>query len=481
MLNPLTLPNIPNFVGRARELCLLHQISTKNESSIITVYGRRRVGKTELIQKAYGDRTLLKFEGIEGQSDAFQRKTFLTTLAKYTGDAALNYAETANWFQVFDLLAPYVKQGSVTIFLEELQWMANYESELIGCIKYAWDNYFKSNPNLILILCGSSASFIIKEVVQSRALYNRSSYEIPLLPFTLDETKEFFGIAASKNYVMDAYLSVGGIPEYLKKLKNETSVYLGLMKNSFYKESAFRFEFDKIFVSSFKDNPNYRKTIEFLSKKRFASRPEILKFLEKSSGGNISNVIEDLELCQIINSYTPFNQPESQLLKRYEISDPFIQYYIKFIKPEINQIEKNQFLQNPERAMPVDLWKQFLGYSFERFCKYNTEAIAKILGFNGIQYKVGSFYSKVTKSNDPGFQIDLIYARSDKVMTVCDIKYKDERYDLNDANGFLKSLEQLPKENNRYVQKVLISSSDPTETVLSNGCFDRVIKIEDLF
>ena len=482
MLTPYIAPNIPNFVGRVSELRVLRELSKqKKEAKIITVYGRRRVGKTELIQHAYGKRNLLKFEGIEDGDEALQRKVFLSMLAKYTNNHALNYSITENWIQVFDLLTPYVEKGEVTLFFEELQWMANYKTELISAIKHAWDNHFKKNPELILVLCGSSPSFIIKEVVRSKALYNRSNYEIPLLQFTLDETKQFLNKEKINSFVMDAYLSVGGIPEYLKKIKEESSVYLGLLKNSFYKESPFKFEYEKIFVSSFKDNPNYKKTVEFLAERRFASRPEILKFLNKASGSNITNVIEDLELCQFINCYKPFNNPESELLDRFEISDSFLQFYIRFIKKQLKLIEQNQFQISPERALPINQWKQFLGYSFERFCKYNSECIAKILGFNGVQYEVGSFYNKTTKAKDPNFQIDLIFSRADKVITVCDIKYKDERYDIEDANKFLKSLEQLPKTSQGHIQRVLITQSDPTEVVISKSIFNRVIKVEELF
>ena len=158
-----------------------------------------------------------------------------------------------------------------TVYLEELQWLANYESKMISELKYAWDNYFRHNENLILILCGSAPSFMLDYVVHSKALYNRSQYEFHLKEFNLFEVSLFLQERSNKE-IMDAYLTVGGIPEYLKWISRESSVFLSLCKNSFSSGSFFLCAYERIFTSSLSKNKHYKAVIEILSKRKFATR-----------------------------------------------------------------------------------------------------------------------------------------------------------------------------------------------------------------
>lgn len=228
-----TIKKKKDFIGRALELERLKKIAASNEEArIIVMYGRRRIGKTELLEQAFRDRNILKFEGIESLTEKAQFANAMSQLAIYTQEPHLAKTIVDTWSEFFQLLAKYVQNGTWTIYLEELQWLANYKATLIAELKYVWDNFFRHNPNLILILCGSSPSFMIDHVLHSKALYNRSQYEFHLKEFNLFETKEFLKKRSEKE-VMDAYLTIGGVPEYLKWVTKESSVFLSLCKNSF--------------------------------------------------------------------------------------------------------------------------------------------------------------------------------------------------------------------------------------------------------
>ena len=101
---------------------------------------------------------------------------------------------THSWREVLGALADFVEDRQCVVFLEEFQWLCSYETDLIAELKVIWDNRLRHNPGLLLILCGSSPSFMIKEVVYSKALHNRSLYEIALKPLSLTETKAFLGL-----------------------------------------------------------------------------------------------------------------------------------------------------------------------------------------------------------------------------------------------------------------------------------------------
>jgi len=478
-MKPLVIKTKKNFIGRTSELERLHKIASEKEASIIVMYGRRRIGKTELLEQAFKDRNILKFEGIEGLSEKAQFANVMSQLATYVKEPLLAKIVIENWREFFLLLAKYTKKGTWTIYLEELQWLANYESTLIAELKYVWDNHFRHNPNLVLILCGSAPSFMIDHVIHSKALYNRSQYEFNLKEFTPVETKEFLKNRSNKE-VFDAYLTVGGVPEYLKWVDKESSVFLSLCKNSFIPGGFFAREYDRIFTSSMSNNKHYKELIDILSRRKFATRKELTDICTTTSGGTLTSVLLDLEKSGFINSYHPFNLTGKTILTRHGIDDNYLQYYFKFIKPLEKHIVNGAYNQNPKSALKVDSYIKWLGFSFERFCRKYHYIIAKILQFSGIHYQAGAFFNRTTDQENPGYQIDLIFDRADNVYTICEIKYLQSKVGTSVIAEFEKKLALFPNKSNRTIHKVLICNEGADDALLRRSYFDEVITCTDL-
>lgn len=473
-MKPLHVKVNKEFIGRHWELEKLREIGSMGEASIIIMYGRRRVGKTELLEQAFSKRNLLKFEGIEGLTEEKQLSNAMSQLSTYADDNLLAKVHIDSWREFFEILTKYTAQGTWTIYLEELQWLADYKSTLISELKYVWDNYFRHNSNLVIVLCGSAPSFMLDQVVHSRALYNRSQYEIHLREFSLTETKQFLK-GRSQKEVLDAYLTIGGIPEYLKWVNKESSVFLGLCKNSFTSGSFFSREYEKIFTSNMSKNKYYKKIIELLSRKRFATRKEIMDTLNITTGGTLTDVLLDLEKSGFISKYHPFNLNENTTLMRYSISDNYLQYYDKFIKPIEKNISNGDYNNNPNMALKTDSYVKWLGFSFERFCRKNHSIIAKLLGFSAIQYKSGVFFSRSTDKENPGYQIDLIFDRADHVYTICEIKYLIGKVGTKVISEFEKKLSSFPNKKNKSIHKVLICNEGADAALLGKAYFDEVI------
>ena len=356
----------------------------------------------------------------------------------------------------------------------------HYKEKFISEFKYFWDNYYRHNKKLIIILCGSSPSFMINHVLHSKALYNRSTYEFLLKEFSLTETQQFLK-KRSEREVMDAYLSVGGIPEYLKWVNKESSVFLSLCKNSFTCGSFFSHEYKRIFTSSMAVNKNYKKIVEFLSKQNYSNRNQILTHLKLKSGGTLSSLLLDLELCGLIQKYTPYNLANNSLLARYCINDSYLQFYFKFIKPIELIIEEGVYNIDPIQAIKTDTYFKWLGYAFERMSRKNHKLFAKILGFESVNYKYGTYFSRATNSKQPGYQIDLIYERDDSVYTICEIKYQQSKTTVQVIEEFEKKLNLFKKPQKKTIHKVLITASGAEETLIKSGYFDRIITLKDIF
>ena len=468
------------FIGRENELRAMEKIGASSEAVLLIVYGRRRVGKTELIEHAYSNRNLLKFEGIEGYKQTEQQKIVMQQLAEYTKEPLLREVRIDNWIDVFRHIHQYTQKGTWTIYFEEVQWLSDYKADFIAELKYAWDNFFRHNPHIVLILCGSATSFMINDVVRSKALYNRSQYEIHLQEFSLKEASVFFKNRSFKE-VMDSYLSVGGIPEYLKRLREKSSIFLSLCNHSFKADSFFSKEYERIFISNFAKNKHYREIINFLSIRKFASREEILSHLNIKSGGKFSELIEDLTMCGFIDSYTPYYLTNDSKLLRYCIKDSYLQFYYKFIHPIEKDIQQGIYNENPEKAINDSVMQKWLGFAFERFCRSRHHLIAKILEFSGVRYKSGSYYSRSTIKEEPDYQLDLVFDRDDNVITLCEIKYLRAKVSSKVIQEFERKLQLFPNKNKKTYQKVLISAFGAELSLEEQHYFDAIITLEDLF
>jgi AAA+ ATPase superfamily predicted ATPase len=467
------------FIGREPELAQLRSLKDSKKAGLAIVYGRRRVGKTTLIEEAFKKDRIIKIEGTEGLDHKSQIENFLSTLRSVFKLPILNNVKASNWKECFEILASLVQKGRWIVHLEELQWMANYSQDLIAQLKPVWDNNLRKNPDLILVLCGSSPSFFTSEVLRSKALYNRSSLEINLGEFSLKESHEFLPKRSLRS-IFDAYLSVGGIPVYLDRLAKGHSVYLSLCQESFKRDSFFLHEYEKIFVSSFVQSECHRSVLKFLSKKRKATRNEIVKHLKLSSGGALTRVLQDLEACGFISRVVPLDKERDSLLSYYQILDSYLYFYNSFIYPNLSEILRGTFQKNPERLLDTKTFSQWLGYSFERYCRNHSAGIAEILGFSGVRYRSGTYFKRSTQTSF-STQVDLLFSRADKVLTVCEVKYTDTPVGLEAIDSVENKIKALDLPRSKDIQRVLISAAGATETLIERSYFDRIIGLEQLY
>lgn len=470
-----------NFIGRNHEQEIIHRAEANDSPSILVVYGRRRTGKTELIEQTLRRRSLLKFEGIQGQDQSYQIRRAFDQLASYTGNKLYQDLTIAGWSTFFEKLCDILEgeaASSVTLYLEELQWLANYDTELLAELKYFWDNRLRHLPKLLLVLCGSSPSFMINKVVRSKALHNRALFEIPVRPFQVSETKAFLGKKYTDEDVLEAQLTVGGIPEYLKYLKQDASILLSMCQNSFTSTGFFLNEIERIFVSSFADKPSYRQVIEALAERRFMTREQIAESAGVSSGGSLTELLEDLELCGFIERYSPYNVAARSRLVRYALSDNYLQFFYKFIDPIRDRVAQGKFNSSPLRALSLQSYRIFRGHAFERFCRSQDFRIAEILGFSGVDYKAGSYFDR--KSLASNFQVDLLFERKDRVYTICEIKYQEAPLGVKVFHEVQEKLTKMNLKKNYRVQLVLVTAGPVEEKLLHGAYFDRVITLGEL-
>lgn len=466
------------FIGREKELQSLRQSFLGDKAHLSVIYGRRRVGKSSLVTEAARGVRFFAFEGLENQPKQKQINAFIFQLEEFGADTR-KLKDSPDWLHVFALLKDLAsKRYPTVILLDELQWLANYRSELISCLKLIWEQKL-SKLNIKLVLCGSVASFMLKKVIKSKALYGRSDLVIHLEPFLLNDTKKLLN-NRGKDEILLAQCLYGGVPKYLTLLNDRSSILESLQFHTFSKDGYFLTEYDKIFISHFGKNPNYERTIRFLAGKKYgAGRKEIVEHLKVDNSGELSRILENLELAGFIAGIVPFDKKNNSVLKRYFLADNYISFYLNFIEPrkKQNQIDNTDFINNIYSSAQFKSW---LGISFELLCYHHRHLIARKLGFGQIEYTAGPYFRHNKNSKLKGVQVDLIFYRKDKVFVVCEIKYQEKTIGISILNELAEKIAKIPELENKTVQKVLISAGKVSAEVENSPGLNAILTADDL-
>lgn len=461
------------FTGRQREVSTLQSVDIKDKSRLSVIYGRRRVGKTFLVENAFSKRNVIKIEGLEGESTKAQKEQFIRQCRNFFPDRFRLVSATSHWTQLLVLLSECLGQEERVIFFDEFQWLANNRKQLVSALKYVWDNHFTKDNHVHMILCGSISSFIVKKVIRSKALYGRIDLEIHLQPLTISEMKTEVLKKRSVRDLFEIYFTIGGIPQYLEKFDLNRSPRLNIEQLFFSPEGYFLQEFERLFASHFGKNPTYKKILLHLAKVKFASREDLLHTLQLAEGGRLSDYLEELQLADFVEAYCPVNNPSSTALVRYRIADPYLLFYFRFIYPRAKKIKSGQQQFVPDQAYAI--WQ---GLAFEYFCDRNHELVAKKLGFSAVRYEHGSWFKKRDMAN--GAQVDLLFLRSDRVITLCEVKFQSEVIGKEVIEAVQNKIRLLPNPKQLAIEPVLISVSPASSELINEGFFCAILTGEDL-
>jgi hypothetical protein len=214
---------------------------------------------------------------------------------------------------------------------EELQWLANYRDDFLSEFKPFWDDRLRHNPELRVIISGSSPAFIVNQFVSTSAMYNRSNHMLKLEPFELEEIAAF--LRKGKRETLLAAITVGGIPEYLKQLKPASSVYTGLCEKSFVPGGFFRMEKDRMLVSSLAANRFYEDILDHLARHGHATREALHQATDgghrSKAGGSFTAALQDLVEVDFVEKYAPLTTKDPRRSRgvRYAIADEYLHFY----------------------------------------------------------------------------------------------------------------------------------------------------------
>lgn len=466
------------FIGRDNESEILKNLYESPKSELLVMYGRRRIGKSTLVKNFMKNKEhFYSFEALESQNTIEQVDHFVDQLKTQTNDNFLSQMKFESWHDVFNYLTEKIiktrRKKKLILFFDELQWMATRKSTLVPLLKFYWDTKWKDH-NVMFILCGSIASFMIDKVINSKALYGRITSEIHLTGLRIPEAVEFFQNKRSKEEILSHLLVFGTIPKYLEMIRLDRSFDQNIEQLCFSRHAVMIQEVEKIFYSQFQKETNYLKIVNAL-KNNMLSLNEISKKIEMPSGGGLKKYIDNLIKADVVALHIPWDRDINSKIRKYKISDEFLNFYFKFIEPNkklIAQSTGNSLF----KTLSKDNFNVWAGFAFERFCLKHSSYLAELMGFGKEVAIAGSHFSK----DDNQFQVDLIYKRFDKVITICEIKHSKNKITTKIIPEMerKKSLLSIPR--GFSVETALISLYGTDKALSDSGYFTHSVTLEDM-
>ncbi|MEM9887106.1 MAG: ATP-binding protein [Bacteroidota bacterium] len=471
------------LIGRKAEQAILQKALASREAEMISVIGRRRVGKTYLVRKVYAEHIIFELSGLQNLPAEDQLRNFTEQLnVFFTGN---NFEVPVDWLDAFFLLARVLREQKSkekkVIFFDEVPWMATHKSKFLSGLSYFW-NSWAVQQNVVVVICGSAASWMIQKILRDTGgLHNRVTRRIRLRPFTLAETKAFLlsrSIHFGNYELLQLYMAMGGIPHYLKEIENGQSVAQNINRICFSEGGLLKDEFLSLYPALFKHADYHVAIIRALATRaQGLNRKDLVQTAKIGDSGRISKVLVELEESGFITAYPNFGKKKKG--KVYRLTDEYSTFYLRFIEP--NLPETYDAWTNISQTQSYKVW---CGYAFENICLKHVPQIKKALGISGVYTRSNSFFSK---GNDyvPGVQIDLLIDRNDRAINLVEIKFHDDVFTITKAYAeqlrtkkrSFKSLTQTRK----HIFLTLITASGVQPNDYSGILIDVTLKSDVLF
>ncbi|NUO01649.1 MAG: ATP-binding protein [Saprospiraceae bacterium] len=418
------------FIGREKEIQLLEQVLAEDRPAFVAVYGRRRIGKTLLIRKVFGERLTFHLTGIANVTKEQQLANFQAAFERQA-PLSLQRETPENWFSAFQQLITFLETcppGKKVIFLDELPWLDTPKSDFISSLEHFWNSWASARNDVVLVGCGSAASWMLNKLIHSRGgLHNRVTTRIRLEPFTLREAETLLlrkNAALDRYQIIQFYMAVGGVPFYLDTFDGQLSPMQNIEISCFSKDGFLRTEFDHLFQSLFVRAERHIAIVEAIAtKSKGLTREEIIHLSGAPNNGSTTQLLEELEESGFIRKYQPFQKSNRQSL--FQLVDFFSLFHLKFIK-HANFRESGNWLA----ALESPTYRAWSGYAFEQVCLAHVPQIKQALGISGIFSQSSSWRSKGAEN---GAQVDLLIDRRDHVINLCEIKFSGEPFIITKA------------------------------------------------
>ncbi len=484
------------LIGREREQHILAQCLSSDMPEFIAIYGRRRVGKTFLVRTFFEGKDGVIFFDVMG-AKATPLKAQIRHFTKRLGEVFYRKARlvaSKNWDETFEVLTEAIDESDpnqkVVLFFDEFPWMATHNSRLLQTLDYYWNQYWSKNSRIKLIICGSSASWIIDKIVNNKGgLHNRLTQHMFLEPFNLAQTKQFLkkqSIHLNDKQILELFMAMGGVPYYLKKIEKHLSATQLIERLAFKQKSFLLEEFDNLFSSLFNDAAAFVEIIKAIAAVRYGILQDTLlkKMGEALQGKGGIDQLKALQNASFITSFRPHWHKRRGIY--YRVIDEYCLFYFYWIEPVKNTLLKNSLLAGYwDKLKAKPNWHSWAGLAFEAICYKHLPQITKALALSPTAIPNTWRYTPQKGDDEQGVQIDLLFDRDDDAITICEIKYTDKPFVITkEYAGKLQKKVDVFKKVTRTTKQLfiaLITANGIKRNHYSDQLISGVVTMDDLF
>jgi uncharacterized protein len=416
------------LIGREGPLKTLKDCLIKDSSSFVAVYGRRRVGKTFLVNQVFAGNFLFSTTGVFPKKKQAEMDQFIASLK----DAGASIeVPPKKWIDAFQLLKALIEKSAApkkVIFFDELAWLAAPSPDFLRVLSGFWNGWASKRNDIILIVCASAASWMTDNVIHDKGgLYQRLTDQIYLQPFSLKECEEMASamhLPFDRHAILEAYMIFGGIPFYWSRLSPQKSLAQNVDALFGGPDAPFKNEFAYLYSSLFESPEPYIALITALGKAKTSgglNRDEVRLAARLADTGLLSKRLRELEDCGFIRRYHQFGAKERGSL--YQLIDNFSLFYFKFLEGGVT--DPNFY----SHSLDLPSRRAWSGLAFERVCLQHIEQVKTALGAKNVLSDVSAFSVRSDREKGiEGSQIDLVIERRDRLIDLCEMKFASEEF-----------------------------------------------------
>ena len=472
------------IVGRKNELMELERHATSQKSELICVYGRRRVGKTYLVEQAFSNQFAFRATGLENGNCRAQLKSFHYRLREY-GDT--NRAAPADWFDAFSRLGKLLSSdqavrspyGRLIVFLDEFPWFATAKSNFPEAFGEFWNRYGAGKGDLVVIICGSATSWIISNVIENAgSLFDRVTCQLPLFPFSLHESEIFFqakGFGWNRRQIAECQMIFGGLPYFLDLLNPNESLAWNIDRYCFSPNAMLRSESKKLLDTTLKKSPVYDEIMRCLAFHTYGMDKTKCAETLRIPKTTFDRAVEDLKKCGYVQEYKASHNKEKLL--RIQLTDPFLLFHYHFLSEQGDQT----VMQYADMTLQSGRFQNWRGHAFEILCFYHKEEIKDALGISGVRT---SCFPWVSDRVQGGAQIDMVIERDDGLTNLCEMKYTDHPLSIStelDHELIHKALVFQEETGTKKALKIVLILAEQLQGTANREHISRILTLDDLF
>ena len=291
------------LIGREREIKELERCLASEQSEFVIVYGRRRIGKTFLVDEFFHGKYDFTYVGGHKLSVKKQLRNFAKAIKKYAHLA--KQPKFSDWSEAFDALEEHIESiqedRKKAIFIDEMPWIDTPQSDFVEEFETFWNGWAARRRDIMLVASGSATSWMMDNLIENQGgLHCRITSNIYLRPFTLQETERYLRerkCTWDRYQITQAYMIIGGVPFYWKLLETKQSLIQNIDRLFFQRNAILKIEFDELFNALFTNAERYIQIVRLLAEhKEGLTRAQIGEAI-KVEGKSLTAYLKNLDRC----------------------------------------------------------------------------------------------------------------------------------------------------------------------------------------